>query len=86
MQKPQVFVDKGFIFVAVNYRLFPNVTVNQMAADVAKAIPWTHDHARDYGGDPKTIFVMGHSAGAQLAVLVCTDDQYMKAEGLSWVR
>src|SRR5206468_2210249 len=44
---------------------------------------WTHDHAKDYGGTPNTIFVMGHSAGAQLAALVCTDDSYLKAEGLS---
>src|SRR5947199_851646 len=43
---------------------------------------WTHDHAKDYGGDPDTILVMGHSAGAQLAALVCTDDRYLKAEGL----
>jgi acetyl esterase/lipase len=26
--------------------------------------------------------VMGHSAGAQLAALVCTDDRYLKEEGL----
>ncbi len=26
---------------------------------------------------------MGHSAGAQLAALVCTDHRYLKAEGLS---
>src|SRR5262249_27402485 len=51
--------------------------------EVAKAIRWTHDHAKDYGGDPDTLFVMGHSAGAQLAALVCTDDSYLKAEGLS---
>jgi arylformamidase len=67
-KKPQVFVDKGFVFVSVNYRLLPAVTIKQMAGD--------------YGGDPKTIFVMGHSAGAQLAALVCTDDRYLKAEGL----
>jgi acetyl esterase/lipase len=48
-----------------------------------KAIHWVHDHAKDYGGDPDTIFVMGHSAGAQLAALVCTDDRYLKAQGLS---
>ena len=27
--------------------------------------------------------IMGHSAGAQLAALICTDDRYLKAEGLS---
>jgi acetyl esterase/lipase len=29
------------------------------------------------------MLIMGHSAGAQLAALVCTDDRYLKAEGLS---
>ena len=83
-QKPQAFVDKGFVFVSINYRLLPNnVTIKQMAGDVAKAIRWTYDHAKDYGGDPDTMFVMGHSAGAQLAALVCTDDGYLKAEKLS---
>src|SRR5262245_23259333 len=81
--KPQAFADKGFVFVSVNYRLLPKATIKEMAGDVAKAIRWVHDHARDYGGDPNTLFVMGHSAGAQLAALVCTDDRYLKAEKLS---
>lgn len=90
-QKPQAFTDKGYVFVSINYRLqvwtdpqlSPGVTIKQIAEDVAKAIRWTHDNAGDYGGDPMTIFVMGHSAGAQLAALVCTDDRYLKAEKLS---
>src|ERR1700682_6102526 len=82
-KKPQAFADKGFVFVSVNYRLLPDVTIKQMAGDVAKAIRWTYDHAKDYGGDPHTMFVMGHSAGAQLAALVCTDDGYLKVEKLS---
>jgi arylformamidase len=81
--KPKAFVDKGFVFVSTNYRLLPKVTIKQMAEDVAKAIRWTHDHAKDYGGDPDALVVMGHSAGAQLAALVCTDDSYLKAEKLS---
>ena len=81
--KPRAFVDKGYVFVSVNYRLLPEASIKQMAGDVAKAIRRVHDHAGEYGGDPGTIFVMGHSAGAQLAALVCTDDRYLKAEGLS---
>jgi len=80
--KPQAFADKGFVFVSINYRFIPNVTIKQMLGDVAKAIRWTHDHAKDYGGDPNRIIVMGHSAGAQLAALVCTDDRYLNAEKL----
>src|SRR5204863_4465580 len=81
--KPQAFTEKGFVFVSTNYRFVPKVSVKEMTGDIAKAIHWAHDHAKDYGGDPNSIIVMGHSAGAHLAALVCTDDRYLKAEKLS---
>ena len=81
--KPQVFMDAGFVFVSTNYRLLPSVDMATIVRDVALSIHWVHDHIAEYGGDPKNILVMGHSAGAQLAALICTDDRYLKAEGLS---
>jgi acetyl esterase/lipase len=81
--KPKTFVDKGFVFVSTNYRLLPDVDMATIVRDVAKSIRWVHDHIAGYGGDPERLLVMGHSAGAQLAALVCTDDRYLKAEGLS---
>lgn len=81
--KPKVFVDKGFIFVATNYRLLPSVDMATIVRDIAKSLRWVHDHIAEHGGDPKRLFVMGHSAGAQLAALICTDERYLKAEGLS---
>jgi acetyl esterase/lipase len=51
--------------------------------DVARAVRWVHDHVARYGGDPNRLLIMGHSAGAQLAALLCTDDRYLKAEGLA---
>lgn len=81
-KKPQAFAEKGFLFVSTNYRFVPKVTVKEMTADIAKAIRWVHDHAHEYGGNGKSIVVMGHSAGAHLAALVCTDERYLKAEGL----
>ncbi len=80
--KPQVFVDKGFVFVSTNYRLLLNVEMETIFRDVAKSLGWVHKHIAEHGGDPKRIFVMGHSAGAQLAALVCIDDRYLKAEGV----
>ncbi len=82
-RKPRVFVEKGFVFVSANYRLLPKVDMATIVRDVAKAIRWVHDHVGEYGGDPNRLLVMGHSAGAQLAALVCTDERYLKAEGLS---
>ena len=81
--KPQAFVEKGFVFVSTGYRLLPDVEMVTIFRDIAKSVRWVHDHIAKYGGDPKRILVMGHSAGAQLAALVCTDDRYLKAEGLS---
>ena len=81
--KPQAFLDKGFVFVSTNYRLLPDVDMATIVGDVAKSIHWVHDHIVEHGGDPERLFVMGHSAGAQLAALVSVDDRYLKAEGLS---
>jgi arylformamidase len=81
--KPQAFMDKGFVFVSTNYRLLPQVDMGTIVRDIAQSIHWVHDHIADYGGDPRRLFIMGHSAGAQLAALICTDDRYLKAEGLS---
>lgn len=81
-EKPQAFVDRGFVFVAINYRFAPEVAMDAIASDVAAAVCWTRDHIGDYGGDPDQLFVGGHSAGAHLAALVCTDPRYLQAQGL----
>jgi acetyl esterase/lipase len=81
--KPKAFVEKGYVFVSTNYRLFPKVDMETIHRDCAKAIRWTHDNIAKHGGDPKRIIVGGHSAGAELAALLCADESYLKAEGLS---
>lgn len=81
--KPQVAVEHGMVFVATNYRLLPHVEMETIVRDIAKSIRWVHEHIAEHGGDPQRLFVMGHSAGAQLAALICTDDRYLKAEGVS---
>jgi acetyl esterase/lipase len=81
--KPQAFTDKEFVFVSTNYRLLPSVDMATIVRDIAKSIRWVHDHIAEHGGDPARLLIMGHSAGAQLAALVCTDDRYLKVEGLS---
>lgn len=81
--KPVAFIDHEFVFVSINYRFIPDVTVQEMASDIAKAIRWVHDHASEIGGDSKKMYVAGHSAGAHLAALVAVDESYLKAEGMS---
>jgi acetyl esterase/lipase len=81
-EKPRVFVERGFIFVSTNYRLLPAVDMETIIRDCAKSLGWVHANIAKHGGDPQRIFVMGHSAGAQLAALLCTDEKYLKAEGV----
>ena len=76
-------MNAGFVFVSMNHRLLPQVEMGDIIRDVAKAMRWTHDHIAKYGGDPTRMLVMGHSSGGQLAAITCTDDRYLKAEGLS---
>lgn len=80
--KPQYFAENGYIFVACNYRLLPDVTMEVLTRDVAQAIGWVHKNIAAHGGDPDRILVGGHSAGAQLAALLCIDDRYLKDVGV----
>lgn len=80
--KPKVLTERGFVFVSTNYRLLPDVTMDDLIRDVAKSLGWVHRNIARYGGDPHRIVVGGHSAGAQLAALICIDDRYLREEGV----
>ena len=82
--KPTVLTERGFVFVSTNYRLLPEVDMDTLIRDVAKSLAWVHKNIAKYGGDPNRIVVGGHSAGAQLAALICIDDRYLKKEGVSF--
>lgn len=51
--------------------------------DVAEAFRWVYDHAEEYQGDKNWMVVAGHSAGAQLASLLATNETYLQEQGLS---
>jgi arylformamidase len=80
--KPKALTARGFVFVSTNYRLLPEVQMEELIGDVARSLGWVYRNIARYGGDPRRIFVGGHSAGAQLAALLCIDDRYLKKEGV----
>jgi acetyl esterase/lipase len=82
-QKASFFTGHGFVYVSVNYRLSPGVQHPAHVEDVARALAWVIDNIASYGGDPKRIFLMGHSAGAHLAALVTADEAYLNKLGKS---
>lgn len=82
--KPKVLTERGFLFVSTNYRLLPDVSMEVLTQDVARSLAWVHKNIAKYKGDPQQIFVGGHSAGAQLAALLCVDQRYLAAEGVGF--
>src|SRR5262249_9811356 len=50
--------------------------------DSAGGVWWVCDDIQEYGGNREALAVLGHSAGASLSALVCTDDRYLKREGV----
>lgn len=79
----QRFAGAGFLTAVISYRLSPSVRHPAHAEDAATAVAWVKAHAREYGGDPDRVFVIGHSAGAYLAALIALDPRYLGAHGLS---
>lgn len=57
------FAGQGFIGVNIEYRLAPAARFPAGAQDVALAIEWIAENIGRYGGDPRKIVLMGHSAG-----------------------
>lgn len=60
---------KGWVCVAINYRLAPRDPWPAHIVDVKRAIAWVKDNIADYGGDPDYLAITGGSAGGHLAAL-----------------
>lgn len=74
-------VDRGYVVIVPNYRLYPEVQFPAFLEDSASAVHWVSHHAGDFGGDPDRLFVIGHSAGAYNAAMVAYDNRYLDAFG-----
>jgi acetyl esterase/lipase len=77
------FARDGIVTVVMSYRLAPRNPHPAQIEDAAAACAWVARNIAKYGGDPKRIFVAGHSAGGHLAALLSLDQRYLKAHGLS---
>jgi triacylglycerol lipase len=53
----------GLVGVTINYRLAPKAAWPSGADDVGAAVAWVRENVSRYGGDPRRIYLWGHSAG-----------------------
>lgn len=65
----QHLAAKGWVCVAINYRLAPRDPFPAHIVDVKQAIAWIRENIADYGGDPGYVAITGGSAGGHLAAL-----------------
>jgi acetyl esterase/lipase len=80
--------SSGYVAALPDYRLFPRARFPEFIDDGALAVKWVREHASEFGGDPQSIFLMGHSAGAHLAATLALDERYLEKVGGSsrWIR
>lgn len=78
----RAFASRGFVTVIADYRKAPKVRFPAFVEDTASAIAWVHSNAAKHGGDANRIFVMGHSAGAHIAMMTALDPKWLAANDL----
>lgn len=78
----KVLAGRGYTVVVPDYRLYPEVTFPEFLKDGAAAVRWTRDNAPQFNGDPRRLFVMGHSAGAYIAAMLALDPKWLAGAGL----
>jgi acetyl esterase/lipase len=61
--------SRGWVSVAINYRLGPASRFPDLLVDVKRAIAWLRVNGAQYGADPNYIIACGGSAGGHLAAL-----------------
>ncbi|MES0872823.1 alpha/beta hydrolase [Sinimarinibacterium thermocellulolyticum] len=84
----QALASRGYVAVLPNVRKYPQVRFPEFMDDAARAVKWARENARQFGGNPDKLFVMGHSSGAHIAALLALNPEYLQAVGGSreWLR
>ena len=79
----EALTSRGVLTLVADYRLYPEVRYPDFLRDSAQALAYGLDQAVRLGGDPKKVFVMGHSAGAYNAAMLALDARWLTAAGHS---
>ncbi len=75
----EALASRGIVALVADYRLYPQVRYPDFLRDCALALAYGLEHAADWGGNPKRVFVMGHSAGAYNAAMLALDARWLAA-------
>ena len=68
---------RGIVTVIPDYTVYPDARYPEFLQDAAQAVRFARDHADGWGGDPRRLVVMGHSAGAYIAAMLAFDRRWL---------
>ncbi len=78
----RAFAAGGYLTLAMDYRLMPENPFPSFVQDIAIAMAWAQNHGAEFGGDPRRMFAVGHSAGAYNIALAVLDKHYLEVAGV----
>lgn len=79
----EAFASHGYVTVIPDYRLHPAVRYADFLDDCARAVAWATRNAARLGGDPRRIYLVGHSAGAYNAAMLAYAPEYLARVGVA---
>jgi acetyl esterase/lipase len=79
----QGFARQGFVTVVPDYRLYPEVRYPGFVEDGGAAVAWVLRHIARFGGDPRRVVLVGHSAGAHIALMLALNPAFLGADRLA---
>ncbi len=77
------FAKLGYLVVIPDYVKAPQGKFPAFIEDGARAAAWVKANIAAYGGDPDSIFMAGHSAGAHLGGLLLSNGEYLQQYDLA---
>ncbi len=78
----QALASTGAVVVVPDYRVYPEVTFPGFLDDGAAAVAWTLHNIAAYRGDPTSVFLAGHSAGAYISIMLTLNQAYLAKAGM----
>ncbi len=76
----QALTTHGYVAVLADYRRHPQVKFPEIMDDARQVVEWTVENIEAYGGSSDKIFLMGHSAGAHLAIMLALNESYLNSK------
>lgn len=76
------FVEAGVTFASIGYRLAPKHVFPTGFEDTAAGVAWLWRNIGAHGGDPKRLFIGGHSAGGHYTALLAVRRDWQAGLGV----